>query len=376
MLTNARVLQNQGLIKASILIENGVIKAIGNIARNNNKQIIDVNNQIIVPGFIDIHTHGANGVDVNHATVEELHELSNFYASRGVTSYLPTLLTDDHETMCHILETIKTAKDKQTRGATILGVHMEGPFLDVNFKGAMPGHLIQKSSVEVFKIYEKAAGGLLQYITVSVGGQETLDLIQYAKSKGIVVALGHTGGTYRSCLDCIAAGANSAAHLFNAMAPINHHHPSIIEAALESDIYTELICDGLHLHPGIVRLVIKAKGLDRVIGITDSIMAAGLEDGNYQLGINEVVVKDGDASLVSDGSRAGSTLTMDLALRNIMEFTHLPLELCSQLITKNPARLLSIQDQKGEIATGKDADLVILNDDYTVDKTFVKGLIQ
>lgn len=374
MLINGKVLLGKEFKETNILIEDGKIHTIENVTQAlEDCEIIDGKGKMIIPGFIDIHTHGGNGIDVNGATVEQLHELSNFYATKGVTSYLPTLLTDDHETMCKILETIATAKDKQTTGATILGTHMEGPFLNVKFKGAMPEYLIQQSSIENLKVYEKASRDTIKYMTVSVENEGVEELIKYATSKDIVISLGHTGGDYDSCMTCIAAGANSATHLFNAMQPIHQHNPSIAGAALESDIYTELICDGLHLHPGIVRLVVKTKGVERVIGVTDSIMAAGLKDGYYKLGVNDVVVKDGDAQLVTGGSRAGSTLTMDRAIRNIMKFTERPIEGCIEMVTKNPATLLNIQDQKGEIAVGKDGDLVLLDENYEVCRTLVGG---
>lgn len=376
VLINGKVLVNNKFIETDILIENGIIKGIENLdlgKLEENDEIIDAKGKVVVPGFIDIHTHGANNIDVNHASVEDLHELSNYFASRGVTSYLPTLLTDEHETMCEIVKTISKAKKEQTTGSQILGVHMEGPFLNATYKGAMPEYLIQQSSIENLKEYEKASDNNIRYMTVSVENEGIEELIKYATSKGIVISLGHTGGDYDSCMTCIAAGANSATHLFNAMQAIHQHEPSIIGGALESDIYTELICDGFHLHPGIVRLVVKTKGMDRIIGVTDSMMAAGLKDGKYKLGVNDVIVKNRDASLANGGGRAGSTLTMDRAINNIMKFTGKPLEECAQLISKNPATLLGLEDQKGEIAIGKDADIVLLDEDYTVYRTMVKG---
>jgi len=376
IIINGKVLLEKRFIETDIIIEDGKIYQIENVSLYKgeiNREIINAKGKIVVPGFIDIHTHGANGIDVNSATVGQLHELSNFYATKGVTSYLPTLLTDSYETICGILKTIAVAKDQQTTGATILGTHMEGPFLDVNFKGAMPEHLIQASSIMHLKAYEKASKDTIKYMTISAGNKGVQELIEYAASKNIVISLGHTGEDYDDCMACIEAGANSATHLFNAMKPLHHREPSIIGAALESDIYTEVICDGRHVHPSIIRLVLKAKGMEKVIGITDSIMATELKDGDYKLGINHVIVKDGDALLASDGTRAGSILTMDQVLRNIMEFTNRPIEECIEMITKNPATLLSIQDKKGEIAVGKDADLVLLDEEYRVDRTLVKG---
>lgn len=378
VIINGKVLVEKKLADTDILIEDGIIKTIEKIkpeVLTEDYKIIDAQGKTVVPGFIDIHTHGANNIDVNHASVEDLLRLSDFNASKGVTSYLPTLLTDEHQTMCHIVETISKAKKEQTSGSKILGVHMEGPFLNTKYKGAMPEYLIQQSSIENLKEYEKASDNNIKYMTVSVENEGVEELIEYATSKGIVISLGHTGGDYNSCMRCIVAGANSATHLFNAMQPIHQHEPSIIGAALESDIYTELICDGFHLHPGIVRLAIKTKGMNRIIGVTDSIMAAGLKDGRYKLGVNDVVVKDGDASLVSDGTRAGSTLTMDKAINNIMKFTGKPIEECVKLISKNPATLLGIDDKKGEIAVGKDADIVILDAGYQIDTTIVEGRV-
>ena len=176
-------------------------------------------------------------------------------------------------------------------------------------------------------------------------------------------------------MEAIHSGAASATHIFNAMKPLHHHAPAISGAALESDIYCEAICDGRHLHPGIVRLVLKAKGLDRVIAVTDSIMATGLPDGDYMLGVNKIRVTGGDARLISDGTRAGSTLTTINALKNLIKFTGRKMEELIPLLTANPASLLGISGRKGAVAVGKDADLVLLDDETNVDTTIVNGSI-
>lgn len=174
-------------------------------------------------------------------------------------------------------------------------------------------------------------------------------------------------------MEAISAGSAAATHTFNAMQLLHQHRPAILGAVLETDVYCEAICDGRHLHPGIVRLLLKTKGLDRVVAITDSIMAAGLPDGNYHLGVNQVVVEDGDAKLASDGTRAGSTLTQNTALRNLLAWTGLSLEEILPLLTENPARLIGVFDRKGSIADGKDADLVVLDGENQVEQVFVKG---
>ena len=200
-----------------------------------------------------------------------------------------------------------------------------------------------------------------------------LEMIPALKELGITVAIGHSGADYDTAMAAIRAGAAACTHTFNAMALLHQHRPAILGAALESDIYCEMICDGLHLHPGIVRLLWKTKGGGRLVAITDSIMAAGLPDGYYHLGVNQVVVENGDAKLVSDGTRAGSTLTQDRALRNILAFTGLPLEDVLPVLTENPAKLIGVYDRKGSIEDGKDADLVVLDDHAQITEVFLRG---
>ena len=198
-------------------------------------------------------------------------------------------------------------------------------------------------------------------------------MIPALRELGITVAIGHSGADYQTAMAAIRKGAACCTHTFNAMRLLHQHEPAILGAALETDIYCEMICDGLHLHPGIVRLLLKAKGLDHVVAITDSIMAAGLPDGNYHLGVNEVVVKNGDAKLASDGTRAGSTLTQIRALRNLTAFTGYSLEELIPLFTENPARLIGVFDRKGSIANGKDADIVLLTETLDIDRVFARG---
>ena len=198
-------------------------------------------------------------------------------------------------------------------------------------------------------------------------------MIPALRELGITVAIGHSGATYEQSMAAVRSGASAATHMGNAMRLLHQHEPAIFGAALESDLYCEVICDGRHLHPGTVRILLKTKGADRLVAITDSIMAAGLPDGSYHLGVNQVVVEDGDAKLASDGTRAGSTLTQDAALRNLLSFTGRPLEEILPLLTENPARLIGVFDRKGSIAEGKDADLVLLDSENRVDAVYLRG---
>ena len=323
--------------------------------------VIDVSGRKVVPGFIDIHTHGAVGVDVNGADADGLKKIGAFFAKNGTTSWLASILTDTEEQTCHAISQCLAYQRAPYMGAQLLGIHLEGPFLASEFKGAMPEHLLKKGSLNV------------RYITVSPEVEGVLEMIPALKELGITVAIGHSGADYDTAMAAIRAGAAACTHTFNAMALLHQHRPAILGAALESDIYCEMICDGLHLHPGIVRLLWKTKGGGRLVAITDSIMAAGLPDGYYHLGVNQVVVENGDAKLVSDGTRAGSTLTQDRALRNILAFTGLPLEDVLPVLTENPAKLIGVYDRKGSIEDGKDADLVVLDDHAQITEVFLRG---
>jgi len=336
-------------------------------------QVLDVSGKRVIPGFVDVHTHGAVGVDVNGATAEDLEKISRFFAQNGTTSWLCSVLTDTVEQTEWCIDQFKAHKAGGQPTSELLGVHLEGPFLASEYKGAMPEYLLRKGDPDLLSRYQKRAEGNIRYITVSPEVEGVVDMIPKARELGIVTAIGHSGADYEMSMKAIEKGAAAATHTFNAMGLLHQHRPAIMGAVLESDVYCEMICDGRHLHPGVVRLLIKTKGLEKVVAITDSIMAAGLPDGNYHLGVNEVVVEDGDAKLASTGVRAGSTLTQDAALRNLLAFTGRPMEELLPALTENPAKLIGVFDRKGSIADGKDADLVVLNRANNIDMVFARG---
>lgn len=336
-------------------------------------QCYDAKGKMVVPGFIDVHTHGAVGVDVNAATADDLEKICCHMAGHGTTSWLCSILTDTKEQTEWCIDQFKEHKERGSKGSDLMGIHLEGPFLSVEYKGAMPEHLLQKPNIPLLEEYQKRAEGNIKYITISPEVDGIAEDIPAMKDLGITVSIGHSGADYDTAWKAIDKGAACCTHTFNAMKLLHQHFPAIMGAVLESDIYCEMICDGRHLHPGTVRLLIKTKGIDKVVAITDSIMAAGLPDGNYKLGVNDVVVVDGDAKLSDTGVRAGSTLTQDTALRNILAFTKRPVEEILPMLSENPAKLLSIFDSKGSIDNGKNADIVILNDEYQVCDVFVAG---
>ena len=373
-IVNGKVYLDGVFQEKTIGIESGYIHVLPLGQRpEDGAKVYDAAGKKVVPGFIDVHSHGAVGVDVNAATAEELEKIGHFMATQGTTSWLCSVLTDTKEQTLWCIDEFKKHKEMEGNGANLLGIHLEGPFLAQEFKGAMPEHLQRDADVELLKEYQDAAEGNIRYLTVSPEIDGIVDAIPLIKELGIVVAIGHSGADYDTSMKAIENGAASCTHIFNAMKLLHQHFPAIMGAALESDIYCEAICDGRHLHPGVVRLLIKTKGIDRVVAITDSIMAAGLPDGNYKLGVNDVVVVDGDAKLASNGVRAGSTLTTGQALKNIMAFTGRPLEEVLKLLTENPAKLIGVFDKKGSIAEGKDADLVVLDEENNVTDTFVMG---
>ena len=336
-------------------------------------EVVDASGKRIVPGFIDIHTHGGVGVDVNGATAEGLEKISRFFAGNGTTSWLCSVLTDTVEQTEWCIDQFKAHKVGEQPTSELLGIHLEGPFLAAEYKGAMPEHLLRKGDPELLRSYQERAEGNIRYITLSPEVEGAVELILAAKRLGIVPAIGHSGASYEQSMEAIAAGAAAATHTFNAMGLFHQHRPAIMGAVLESDVYCEMICDGRHLHQGAVRLLIKTKGLDKVVAITDSIMAAGLPDGKYHLGVNQVVVEEGDAKLADTGVRAGSTLTQDAALRSLVAFTGRPVEELLPALTENPAKLIGVFGRKGSIADGKDADLVVLDGENRVDMVFCRG---
>lgn len=372
LLKNALVYRDHAFAPGEVLCAQGRIEAVGSHLEAQGARVVDCGGQRLVPGFIDAHTHGAAGVDVNAADEDGLEKIAAFFASQGTTAWNASVLTDTEETTLRCLSCICAVQKRRGYGAQLLGAHLEGPFLAPEYKGAMPEHLLKKGSAALLRRYQSAFEGVVRYLTVSPEVEGVPEMIAQVKDE-VPVAIGHSGADYATAMEAIRMGARCATHTFNAMRLFHQHEPAIMGAVMESDVWCEAICDGRHLHPGSVRLLLKCKGWDRVIAVTDSIMAAGLPDGNYRLGVNDVIVKDGDAKLADAGTRAGSTLTMIQALRNLIRFTGHPLEDVLPLLSENPAAALRLDDRKGKIQPGFDADLVVLGAQLDVVTTIVGG---
>ncbi len=355
---NALILENGTFAMKDMLIKEGKIEK---IAANleNDCEIIDLQGKKIIPALIDIHTHGANGYDFNLANLKEMRIIMEFYISRGVGTVLPTVMTDHDEVMKKQLSLIHQLSKEYPQ---IKGIHLEGPFLAKEYRGVMPEDLLQKASMEKFMEYQEASGGLIKLITISPEVPGAFDFIKDVVETGVVISLGHSGADFKTAMAAINAGAKSFTHTLNAMKHLTQHAPNIAGAAYLSDNYIEVICDGRHIHPDVLKFLLKVKGLDRFIGVTDSMMAAGLGDGRYKLGVNDVTVLNGDARLTEGGTRAGSTLVADDCLKNFIKFTGIPLVSSIKIMTENPARLLGIFDQTGSLEEGKLGEIIILDE--------------
>ena len=340
-------------------------------AENAPAESVDMGGAYLLPGLIDIHTHGCFGVDVNAADREGYEKISRFAASQGTAGFLCSILTDTVEQTEKCIRIAVDAIERPLPGARLLGIHLEGPFLSPQFKGAMPEHLLRQGDAGLFRRYQELARGHVLYMTVAPEVPGVLPMIREIAGE-VTIAIGHSAATYDEACAAIEAGAKAATHTFNAMRPFHHHEPGIIGAVLESDIYCEAITDGLHLNPATLRLLLKVKGWDRVAAITDSIMAAGLPDGQYKLGVNDVTAKNGDARLTHGDARAGSTLTQARSVKNLLAFTGKPLEKITGLLTKNPAALLGLTGQ-GSLAPGSFADITAVTWEGDILSTIVRG---
>ena len=372
-LVNGQVYIGRQFESRILCMENGRLTVLDALWDTADGTVFDAHGLKVVPGFIDTHTHGAVGVDVNGATAEDLEKISCFMATKGTTSWQCSVLTDTQEQTEWCIREFKRHEIMEQNGADLVGIHLEGPFLAKEYKGAMPEHLLKKNDIALVKHYQELAGGKVNYITISPELEGVQEMIPTLRELGIVVGIGHSGATYDQAMSAIELGATVGTHVGNAMRLFHQHEPAVFGAVMESDVYCETICDGRHLVPGSVRMYCKCKGLDRIVAITDSIMAAGLPDGNYHLGVNDVVVKDGDAKLASNGTRAGSTLTQDVALKNMLKWLPYSLEEILPTLTENPAREMGLWDRKGSIETGKDADLVLLDEQSNVVHVFARG---
>ena len=372
LFTNGRVLTGGRLAACEVLVREGRIAAVGENLDRAGCRVADLGGNLLAPGFLDVHTHGGAGVDINAAGCEDLSRLSAFFASQGVTGFLASILTDTEEATCRAIDRVCALMDRPAPGAKCLGIHLEGPFLCLKYKGAMPPELLREGDAGLFQRYQERAKGRVRYMTVAPEVKGVPEMISRLRGE-CVLAMGHTDADYETAVDAIGRGVTACTHTFNVMSLFHQHRPAVMGAVLEKPVYCEAICDGRHLHPGTVRMLLSCKGWDKVVAITDSMQAAGLPDGEYMLGINPVTVTDGDAKISGTDIRAGSTLTLAQAVKNLSRFTGEGPEKVLGLLTTNPARLIGEDHRRGDIAVGKDADFVVLSSGLDVMETWSAG---
>lgn len=329
----------------------------------------------IVPGFIDQHTHGAYGWDTNDATEEGLRNWMKNIVKEGVTGILPTTITQSEEVLTNAVRNVAKVVREGYEGAEILGIHFEGPYLDQVYKGAQPEQYCVKPDLEQFKRYWEASDHLIKLITMATEHDENYELTHFYVDHGIVVSQGHSGATYEQARMGVANGAMSMTHVYNGMTKFHHREPGLVGAAFRfRDVYGELICDGNHSTYEAIYDFYQAKGPNFAILVTDSLMVKSLPVGTRVLfGGNEIeLMPDGSAHLVVLKSLAGSTLKVNQGLK-VLEEAGVPWLSAINSCTINPATLLGVNDRKGSIQAGKDADLVVLADNYDVVMTYTKG---
>jgi N-acetylglucosamine-6-phosphate deacetylase len=380
-LTSARLLTANGQIDDPVLLlEDGRIRSISTRAASSLPygEHHDYPGAILAAPYLDVHVHGCCGHDVMQASGQALSAIGGFLAKHGVGSYFATTITAPKDATLRSLSGLARLiasyeRDSSLRGARPLGIHLEGPFLSHAKKGAHPPQDLMEPSVEFFDTMWEAAEGRVRLLTIAPELPGALDVIARARSLGVRVSIGHSNATFAEAQAAIAAGAGSATHTFNAMRPFDQREPGILGAVLsENTLYAELICDGIHVHPGAVRLFYAAKGPDRAILITDAMSATGMPDGTYKLGDLDVRVVEGRC-LIGENTLAGSTLTLDAAVRNFAVYTGATLETAVYLANRNPARMAGLADETGVLEEGAPADVLVLSPEGTVLETWLAG---
>jgi N-acetylglucosamine-6-phosphate deacetylase len=368
VLSGARVVVPDGVVANGwVHVRDGVIAGVGAGSPPDAGERVDLGGAWLLPGFVDLHMHGGGGHDVA-SSPDAMADAVRFHRTHGTTATLVSLVAAPLEVLA---EQLGWAADLAAAG-TVLGAHLEGPFLSEARCGAQNAAYLRLPDVAEFRKLHAEARGTLRTITVAPELPGALDVIDAAVTAGVVAALGHSDATYDEGRAGFAAGASLATHLFNGMRPLHHREPGLVGATLAAGIPFELINDGVHLHPAMTSLL-AAPGRVPVL-VTDAIDAAGVGDGEFVLGGQVVDVRDGEARLRSTGSLAGSTLTMALALRRAVRCSGLPIERASAAASANPARVLGLSDRLGAIAPGLRADLVVLDDDLNVVQVFVEGV--
>lgn len=373
IIKNCNIIFLDKIEKGSVLIKDGKIIEI-NPTNFSYYDIIDGKGLYLSPGFIDIHIHGIGGYDTMNGNYNAINEISKTICKYGTTSFLPTTMTMSPSDISKALTAIKTAKIKGTDGAKVLGAHLEGPFISPEAIGAQNPTFLMNPSLKNYISIVGNNGDCVVSITMAPELEGANELAEYLSSMGIICSIGHTKANYEEVIRGINHGFSHCTHLFNAMTPFTHRDPGTVGAVFNTDISAETICDGIHISYPSLQIAFKQKGLDKILMITDSMEACGLKDGNYLLGGQDVIVKNGAARLVN-GTLAGSTLTLNNGVKNIYRNLDYPLYEVVKMASYNSAKFCNISHRKGQIKVGYDADLILFDENINIKLTMLEGKI-
>ena len=366
------VLENEILEGKALLLSDKIEGIVEENEIPEGAEIIDCKGGYITPGFIDLHIHGYLGKDVCDAIADSIRTIAGGIVENGVTGFLPTTMTVDMSVIKGALDACREVKNcGEYYGSQILGVHAEGPFISASKKGAQDERYILKPDAD----FVKANADIIKIITLAPEEDEGFaEIKRMADETDVVVSMGHTSADYKTAMESSKNGVKHATHLFNAMTPMTHRAPGVVGAALNSDVSCELIVDTYHVDPALYEMVYKMKGR-KLCFITDCLPAGGLPEGEYTLGGAKIIYRDNLCKL-EDGTIAGSVLKLNKGVWNVYKNSNIPLWECVNCATLNPATTIGVADRKGSIEVGKDADIVVLDEQFNVKKTIIGGIVR
>lgn len=365
IIQSTRVWIDESFKKAAIEIQDGKITGI--YPHGSREGAIDYGNNRILPGLIDVHCHGYHGMTCNEVTKEGMKLWAHDLLQEGCTSFEATTSTAAMEDLDRSFGILADIMDEGTDGAEILGIHVEGPLISAEFRGAQEISQLVKPTVEVMTKWQKLARGKINYVAIAPEMDDEHQTIKWCKENNIKVAIGHTGASYDECLEASLDGATSFTHTYNGMRGLHHREPGVVGAALSLDnMYAELIGDGVHVHFVPAKILARAKGKDKLLLITDSVQVKGLPVGKYEKGLSTVEVKEDGCAYLPDGRLAGSSNKLIDEVKKLIEIAGVDEQIVINAATKNPATFLGIEDSKGQLLRGNDADIIVIDDNYKV----------
>ena len=372
---NSHILTEQGIIKTNLLIENGIIKKIGDFECDG---LIELpSDRLVIPGFIDEHIHGTCGSDVIDGSIEALENISNSLVKEGTTAFLATTTTISKDILEKTLNTVNEyILNSSNKGATIIGVHLEGPFISKKYLGAQLGEFVERPAIELFNHYNNISGNNIKLVSYAVEEDLDFNFTKYLKSLNITPSIGHSAASYNDIVEAVSNGLSCSTHTYNAQRGIHHREVGTVGGVmLLDDIYTEVICDFIHVSYPAIKLLLKNKPYDKIILVTDSLRPKFLSDGKYIEPGGQVIIVSGGVARLEDGTIAGSMLKMNQAVFNMIKYLGVSMVDAVKFATANPAKNLGVFDKMGSIEEGKCANLLVVDQNINIYKTIRNGFI-